>query len=264
MAMIFPGMDPYLENPQVFPGIHGPMIVYMRDQLTPQIRPRYIASVGERIYVEGPEPRPIGPDVWLRRAPRGETGVTTSSAALADEPVTLELPNLELREPYIEILDRESGMRVVTVIELISPTNKYAGPGRDAYLAKQQEVLRSETHLVELDLLRYGPHVLAVPEAYVRGRYAYDYLVSVNPAAARRNRFELYPRTIHQRLPRIRIPLAGEDPDVALDLQSALEEAYEAGSYRERIVYEQPCQPPLSLDGQRWADELIRGSARSE
>jgi hypothetical protein len=53
MAMILPGMDPYLENPQVFPGIHGPMAVYLRDQLTPRIRPRYVASVGERVYVEG-------------------------------------------------------------------------------------------------------------------------------------------------------------------------------------------------------------------
>lgn len=262
--MIFPGMDPYLENPQIFPGIHGPMIVYLRDQLAPRIRPRYVASVGERVYVEGPEQRPIGPDVWVRRTPRQETGLATAGASVADEPVTLEVPELEIREPYIEILDRESGMRVVTVIEVVSPTNKYAGPGREAYLAKQQEVLRSDTHLVEIDLLRYGPHVLAVPEAQVRGRFLYDYLVSVNRAAPRRNRFEVYPRTVAQRLPRIRVPLAGEDPDVRLDLQAALDEAYEAGSYREGIAYHAPCQPPLAREVQAWADELIRGSLGSE
>ncbi len=61
MAMIFPGMDPYLENPAVFPGIHTRMIVYMADLMVPLLRPRYIASTGERVYVEGPEPRPITP-----------------------------------------------------------------------------------------------------------------------------------------------------------------------------------------------------------
>jgi hypothetical protein len=261
--MIFPGMDPYLENPQIFPGIHSPMVVYLRDQLTPQIRPRYVASVGERVYVEGTEQRPVSPDVWVRRTFREDTALVTAEAAVADEPVMLEVPELEIREPYIEILDRESGMRVVTVIEVISPTNKYAGPGREAYVVKQWEVLRSETHLVEIDLLRYGPHVLAVPEAQVRGRFRYDYLVSVNRADGRRNRFEVYPRSVDQPLPRIRIPLAGDDPDVRLDLQAALAEAYEAGSYRERIAYHAPCQPPLDREVQAWADRLIRESGES-
>jgi hypothetical protein len=257
VAMIFPGMDPYLENPAFFPGIHGPMIVYLRDQLVPRIRPRYVASVGERIYVEGPEPRPIGPDVWVRRIPRAAAAPIVAGPAVADEPITVEVPDLEVHEPYLEILDRESGMRVVALIELVSPTNKYAGPGREAYLAKQQEVLHSDAHLIEIDLLRYGPHVLAVPEARVRGRFAYDYLSSVNRAAVRRNRFEIYPRTVFQRLPRIHVPLADEDPDVPLDLQPALEQAYEAGSYRDRIAYGASCEPPLDREVQAWADDLI-------
>lgn len=264
MTMIFPGMDPYLENPQFFPGIHGPLIVYLRDQLAPRIRPRYVASVGERVYVEGPQQRPIGPDVRVRRTRQDGPNLAAAGALVADEPVTVEVPDLELREPYLEILDREAGMRVITVIEVVSPTNKYAGAGREAYLAKQQEVRHSQSHLVEIDLLRYGPHVLAVPEAYVRGRFQYDYLVSIDRAAARRNQFDVYARTVYQRLPRIRIPLVGDDPDVPLDLQSALEQAYEAGSYRERIAYDSPCEPPLDREAQAWADELIRTSTTSD
>ncbi len=260
MAMIFPGMDPYLEAPAVFPGIHGPMVVYLRDLLTPLIRPRYLASVGERVYVEGPEQRPIGPDVWVRETRRQGSGLAVADVAVLDEPVLVDVPDVEIREPYIEILDRESGMQVVTVIELVSPTNKYAGPGRDAYEAKQREVRGSATHLVEIDLLRYGPHVLAVSEARVAGRFKFDYLVSVNRAGARRTRFEVYPRTVRQPLPRIRMPLAGDDPDVPLDIRAALEQAYEAGSYRQRIDYHAPCEPPLAPDDQAWADELIRAS----
>ncbi len=260
MAMIFPGMDPYLENPAIFPGIHTRMVVYLADQLAVLVRPRYIASVGELVYVEGPAERPIYPDVWIRRAPRGESGPSTAAVAVLDEPVVVEVPDAEVHEPYIEILDRQSGMRVVTVIEMVSPSNKYVGPGRDAYLAKQREVRYSQAHLVEIDLLRYGPHVLAVSEAQVRGRFDYDYLFSVNRAASPRYRFEVYPRTVRHRLPRIRVPLAGDDPDVPLDLQAALERAYEAGSYRERVAYGAPCEPPLAPGDQAWANELIRAS----
>jgi hypothetical protein len=237
MGMVFPGMDPYLENPAVFPGIHSRMVVYMADQMAPLLRPRYIASTGERVYIEGPVERPM-----------------------VDEPTVVEVPDLEIREPYIEILDRESGMRVVTVIELVSPTNKYAGSGRDAYTAKQREVRYSTTHLVEIDLLRFGPHVLAVSEAQVRGRFAYDYLISVSRAVEPRSRFEVYSWTVRQPLPRIRVPLAGDDPDVKLDIRATLEQAYEAGSYGERIDYHARCEAPLECDDQTWADELIRSS----
>jgi len=253
-------MDPYLENPAVFPGVHSRMVVYMADQIAPLVRPRYIASTGERVYVEGPVDRPILPDVSLGRTRREGGGLAVADATAMDEPALVDVPDVEIREPYIEILDRESGMRVVTVLELVSPSNKYAGRGRDAYVTKQQEVRYSTTHLVEIDLLRYGPHVLAVSEAQVRGRFAYDYLISVNRAAEPRSRFEVYPRTVRQPLPRIRVPLAGDDPDVKLDIRAALEQTYDAGSYGERIDYHAPCEPPLERDDQTWADGLISSS----
>jgi Protein of unknown function (DUF4058) len=63
--MIFPGMDPYLENPQIWPGLHASLIVYLRDQLQPRLQPRYVAVIGERVYLEGPN-RDFIPDVALR------------------------------------------------------------------------------------------------------------------------------------------------------------------------------------------------------
>ena len=267
MPLIFPGMDPYLENPSIFPGIHGPMVTYLRDQIAPQIRPRYAASVGERVYVEsatGGYPHAIIPDVRVRQTEfpsHNDGGVAVATLPELDSPIVMECPDLEIRQPFIEILDRESNMRVVTVIELVSPTNKYAGPRRDSYVAKQREVLYSDTHLVEIDLLRRGPHVLAVAEWQVAGRFAYDSLVCVHRAHTRRH--EVYPRGIQQPLPRIRVPLAGPDPDVALDIRAALEQAYDAGSYDQRIDYSKPCQPPLSPDMQTWADQLVSSSKRT-
>ncbi len=252
--MIFPGMDPYLEEPQIWTGVHATLVVYIRDVLQPALRPRYIAAVEERVYVEGPD-REIIPDVWVRPLDVfRNTG--TSVVTEEDSPVRVQIPELEVHEPYLTILDRQSGRRVVTVIEVVSPANKYAGPGRTLYLAKQKEVIKSSAHLVEIDLLRTGPHVLAVPERIARGR-EYDYLISVNRAEGLRDWFELYQQKLQHRLPRIGIPLAQGDPDVRLDLQAAVERVYEAGSYLDRLNYDVPCQPPLAPEDQEWASARV-------
>ena len=266
MPIIFPGMDPYLEASGIFPGIHGRMIVYFADQLATGIRPRYIASVGERVYVESQtsgRSHAIIPDAWVRRT--GPTqpddgGVMVAEKTEVDEPAVVEAPDLEIRQPFIEIMDRESNMKVVTVIELVSPGNKYAGPGRDSYVTKQQEVIHSDAHLVEIDLLRRGPHVVAVNEYLTAGTWDYDYLICVHRAHTRK--YEVYARSLRQPLPRIRIPLAGDDPDVRLDIRAALEQAYDAGSYDQRIDYTQPCQPPLSEARQAWVRELFSAQER--
>jgi hypothetical protein len=256
--MIFPGMDPYLEDSLLWTGVHSSLNVYIRDFLQPRLGPRYVAAVEERVYVEGPD-REVRPDVSVRRTWRGGEG---PAVAVADPDAMVEVwaPLEPIRENYITILDLRNGQRIVTVLEVVSPANKYAGPGRESYLAKQEEVLASDAHLVEIDLLRHGPHVLAVPEYRARERGYYDYLVSVNRAAGRRERYELYPRCLADRLPRIRIPLAGDDPDVVLDIQAVLEQTYEAGRYRDRINYTIPCEPPLNADQQAWAASQIRES----
>jgi hypothetical protein len=261
MAMIFPGMDPYLEDPLIWNGVHAALIVYIRDFLRPLLRPRYLAAIEQRVFVEGPD-RDIHLDVWLRQS-RTRLGEAAVAVAEADTPCVVEVPDLEIREAYINILDRQSGQHVVTVIEVVSPTNKYAGPGRDSYTAKQKEVRRSHTHLVEIDLLRLGPHVLAVPEWVSRGRYVYDYLVCVNRAVTPREQFELYPCPLRQRLPRPRIPLAEGDKDVVLDLQEVLAQTYEAGTYSEMLKYDAPCVPPLPPEDQLWANECIRQARQS-
>jgi hypothetical protein len=158
---------------------------------------------------------------------------------------------------YIEVLDLQTGQQIVTFIELTSPTNKYAGKGRRSYLEKQSEVLGSPSHLVEIDLLRMGQHILAVPEWAAKNKGAYDYLVCVNRARGKRERFELYPRRLAERLPRVRIPLAADDPDAVLDVQGGLNHLYEAARYRYRIDYDAPCVPPLPPEDQAWANQRI-------
>jgi hypothetical protein len=170
--------------------------------------------------------------------------------------VILEVEDLELREKRVEILDAYSAMKLVALIEVVSPTNKAAGPGRASYQAKQQETLAGDCHLVEIDLLRGGRHVACIPEWRVELLKPFDSLCCVN-RWPQRNRFELYPRRLRERMPRLAIPLESGDPDVMLDLQAALEQVYEEGRYGRRIRYDQPCAPPVALEDQTWATERV-------
>jgi hypothetical protein len=255
LSPIFPGMDPYLENPHFWTGFHARFVVYISDYVQALLPAGYVAAVEERVYVEGPR-REITPDVALRRAP----GLLVGAAAAVldvDEPTIVEISDLEIHEPYVAIIDLETGQSVVTIIEVLSPTNKYPGDGQDLYLKKQQEVMRSEAHMVEIDLLRGGQHVLAVPEREARSRHTYDYLVSVNRAVGKRNRFELYARRLPDRLPRVAIPLADNDDDVRLDLQEVLEQTYRASRYRGRLPYRTACHPALNEAEAEWARRQI-------
>jgi hypothetical protein len=247
----FPGMDPYLEHPALWHGVHTRLIVALADQIGPMIKPRYIASVEDRVFIESADQERV-PDVLVQKATQLLRAPSVHSGTSIATPLVVDVPQLEIREHYITILDRYRDLGVVTVIELVSPTNKAAGPGRDSYLAKQREIRDSECHLVEIDLLRRGSHVMSVPEPYIKPAKPFDYLACVNRWPAR-NRFELYPCRLRNPLPTIGIPLADPDPDAPLSLQRALEHVYENSGYMLRVLYDEPCKPPLSAEDQEWA-----------
>ncbi|MDX1927772.1 MAG: DUF4058 family protein [Pirellulaceae bacterium] len=256
MAMPFPGMDPYLENPILWTGVHSRLINSISSQIAPALRPRYVVSIEERVVIDLPQQQRV-PDLWIQKTSNSVREEGDSPSAVLAEPVVMELTDAPIREPYIEILDRYQDLQVVTVLELLSPINKAAGPGRDQYLKKRAETLNSSTHLVEIDLLRTGLRSTDFTEAQLAALGAFDYLISINRfrgyrTAAGRTRVELFPCQLRNPLPRFGLPLVPPDPDVALDLQAALDRVYEEGSYMLRINYTQPCLPNLSDDDQHW------------
>jgi hypothetical protein len=251
MDMPFPGMDPYLEYPVLWESIHARLIVAMANQLQPRLDPRYVATVEERVFIEGPQRRI--PDLFIQKVPAPARGGVAVAEAEADTAVVLEVEELEVHQRRIEILDVYSAMRLVALIELVSPTNKAAGPGRDSYLKKQQETLERDCHLIEIDLHRRGEQVVSLPGWRAEELRPFDYLVCVNRWPYR-NRFELYPRRLRDRLPRLHVPLAKPDPDVTLDVQAALEQVYRDGRYMWWVRYEEPCEPPLEPADQQWAN----------
>jgi hypothetical protein len=260
MPSPFPGMDPYLESPRLWPDVHHSLISAIRAQLNPQLRPKYVARVEERVYVsdEGdPGRRAIVPDVHVveRRGDR-IAGAAASSVANVAEPVpVVELLEQEVHEPFVEILSA-SGRDVVAVIEVLSPANKTRGArGRDEYEAKRRQVMHSGTHLVEIDLLRQGDPVFAgqaVP--------AHDYGVYLSRAVegTRERRGLFWPILLRQRLPAVHIPLRAADADVAVDLQAVLDAIYDEASYDADLDYRAAPDVPLSYEAAHWAEGVLR------
>jgi uncharacterized protein DUF4058 len=260
----FPAMDPYLEHPARWPGLHQSLITYTRETLNTLLPPRYAAEIGERLYITQPS-RSIYPDVtvWQRRPPEtgesGRGGTAVAVAAAADPPWILTLEPVEIREVFIEIFPIEDQSRLVTVIQVLSYANKTRGSeGRELYLRKQQELLQSTTSLIEIDLLRAGEHTVAPPREEVLLRCGrWDYLVSLHRGGTGRV-FEGWSILLRNRLPRIAIPLADGDPDVVLDLQPVFDRCYDTGPYARRLDYRTDPEPPLAGEDAAWADALLR------
>jgi hypothetical protein len=87
-------MDPCLV--QYWGDIHHTMITYSRALIQKQLPADLVARIGERVFV-----------------------------VEQNEPV---------HQGYIEILDLKSSRRVVTVVEILGPSNKVPGPGRELYI----------------------------------------------------------------------------------------------------------------------------------
>ncbi len=185
-----------------------------------------------------------------------------AGGATIDPAVSLEALPLELEQANVEIRLGGALGRLVTVIEVLSPTNESPGSdGYEKYVQRQREVLSSDVHLIEIDLLRGGEHTVAVPPRALRPHRPYDYLVAIH-RAGRRSRADVYPLKLRDRLPRFPVPLLKGDPDLAVDLQSLMENVYRSGVYWAMLDYSKPPVPPLSPEDAAWAKALTRSRSK--
>lgn len=265
MPSPFPGMDPYLEAPQFFPDLHHELISGIREKLNGVLRPAYHSMVEERVYISDENDlgrRVIIPDVSVmrpgklpnRQDGRGATASEperVADLAVAEPVVATMLVDEEIREARLVIYDA-IGRTVVTVIEIVSPTNKVLGArGRDSYESKRKEVLNSSAHLVEIDLLRDG-----APLCHGESIPTHDYLVHVSRCGDR-PRGTLWPILVTQRLPVINIPLLPKDPDCELDLADIFDTAYERAGYDMLIDYTAAPITPLAEPTATWAKNWL-------
>jgi hypothetical protein len=255
-------MDPYLEDPLIWPGVHDFLITYTAAALNRLISPRYVARIEERVYVIRPR-RNLVPDVSVLQPPavrRKERNRGSTATALVNDPyweVTLQ-PS-EVRESFLEIRPARDRARVITVIEVLSPSNKLASSeGQQAYLEKQRQVLMSPAHLLEIDLLRRGePTVVASPPDLIAHWGSFDYLVCLS-RQGQRSQCQVWGFSVRERLPRILVPLAEGEDDVVLDLQTVFERAYDEGAYAVDLDYTLDPAVPLREADAEWANALLR------
>jgi hypothetical protein len=251
----FPGMNPYLEQDDVWQDFHDRFIPALSDAISPQVSPQFVVKIEEHLFIHEPSAaqrlRLGSGDVSVLQTPR-QGPAPQAGAATLTAPMRIVLPSVEFeKQTFLEIRDRQN-RQLIAVIELLSPSNKRIGPDREQYQGKRANLLWSTAHLVEIDLLRGHPRLpfVQTPDC--------DYYVMVS-RAEERLRADLWPLRLRDRLPVVPIPLRPPWPDARLDLQEVLHTVYDRAYYKD-YIYDGTPQPPLGDEDARWAEELLASS----
>jgi hypothetical protein len=215
-------MDPYLEDEQLWPEFQHHLVLGLYQTLLPGLVDRYRARVCQRNYVT-------------------EQALFTS--------VVRE----EHHEEYIEVRQRTDG-QLVTLLDVVSPANKTLSVARQAYLDIRQEARAAGASLVEIDLVLQGQPTL---EYSREGLPDWDYAVTVT-RSTQPERYEIYTATLQKKLPRFRMPLATDDRDTVLDLQTIFSRSYNQGNFQPRIDYHRDPATVLNDDDQKWLHDWLR------
>jgi hypothetical protein len=231
-------MNPYLEQEYVWHDFHERFIPYLAEALAPQpvVKAGYVVRIHEHIFLHERSAE--------ERSFFGRAHASVALSSRGQAPAVIDQERLS----YITVRDRRS-REVVTVVELLSPMNKYAGPNREQSLAKRLVFLQSNVHLVEIDLLRGGPRMP------LEGLPRCDYYVMVSRSESRPD-VGLWPIRLHEPLPMVPVPLRAPDPDARLDLQALLHRVYDAAEY-ESDIYDTPPHPRLSPEDDAWAQAFV-------
>jgi hypothetical protein len=256
MPSPFPGMDPYLEGDDwtSFPAY---LATEIARQLAPRIRPKYVALLQKRFDVAEEDSiaiETIYPDV-------GVSAVDSLSAiesaarepigqAVATAPYVLETV-MERKVPHtwVEIRDTAGRMLVMT-IEILSPWNK-RGLGREEYLEKRRGLLRSTSHLVEIDLLRRGKRLPTKESLPPASYYVFVSRANEHP------KVHVWPIALDHPLPTFGVPLLAGDADVALDLNACVQNVYDLAGFDLILDYSKPPAVPLQPDQADWAAQRL-------
>ena len=256
MRSPFPGMDPYLEDQGRWPDFHSRVITYGCDVVSQALPDDYVAQMGEEVRVvswqEGHD-RSMRPDVAIVRHVRSSGPEPAGGGMVATlEPIAIPFAAAidEVRDTWIEIR-RLPDERLVTAIEVLSPTNK-GSSGLTEYLDKRHRLRTQGVNLVEIDLLIAGrrlPMAKPLPPG--------DFFTIIS-RASKSELGDVYAWSIQRPLPKIPIPLEDPDPDVFLDLAEVFALAYQRGRYARLINYNRPLDLPLHPQDKEWAEKVAR------
>ncbi len=265
MPSPFPGMDPYLEDPGFWQGFHTTLLTAIRAAITPMLPPGFYAEVEQHIWFleedQPTRPKHVKPDVYILEGPGEKNpGRRAASGAVVCTPPTIRatMPNIirELGQHTVRIRDVRN-RKVITAIELLSPSNKFAGADRDRYLLTRDEFIANGTHMVEIDLLRSGNRlpINLVPDG--------DYYIYVTDAAYY-NEVAIWVLTVRDPIPPFQIPLTPQHAPLVLSLRPCIDRAYDEANYGPQLNYSHPPVPPLRSTDAVWAADLLKKAARKK
>ncbi len=252
MPDMFPGMNPYLEHPDLWPEIHPRFVTALANLLQTEVSDRYNVIVRKRVYrVSGEDSLVVGHSSASRKVANGAT------ATQQPIPTYIAVPQT-IHEDYIEIVDHQLGT-TVTIVETLTPQKKRPGRGRENYEQRCQAIFGGDTHFVEIDLLRSWESI----SAYGPSDTDYQVLVS---RSDQRPRAELYTWQVHAPIPPLVVPLArpqdgeGTQSHCTVDLKRALDDACAGYPHTFAINYERDPIPPLHPEGSSWLAGLLKGA----
>ncbi|NJN31652.1 MAG: DUF4058 family protein [Synechococcales cyanobacterium RM1_1_8] len=247
MPSPFPGMDPYLEG-YLWPDVHSALASKIRQQLVPQLRPRYTARLEVYVTEDNAPEGEIGilyPDVQVldnQQIAKPVQPELDSRIAILPAPVTVPVVHpVAVRLTRVEIRDTAQN-KLIACIEILSPVNKRE-PGITDYRRKRQQLYQAGIHLLELDLLRRGTRPFAHPQLPES-----SYGIALTRAGSRCT--EVWPLQLADPLPTVPLPLREPDGEVALDLDAALRAIYDEAAYDLSIDYGEAPPPPKLSDAE--------------
>lgn len=255
----FPGMDPYLESS--WEDVHSALVPYLRDAIQIQLPHGLVARLEQRTLIEHRD------EPWLSQSIVADVGVTSTTGNVATlspaDTALWPVPTLRRVESRavqksIRIIETRSPGRLVTVVELLSRSNKKPGAELDRYRAKVDSLIDAGVGVVEINLLRAGTWAVRLPEESVPLQQRAPYYACVTHATGRDVVSDYYAFAIEAPLGVVPIPLRASDPAVQVRLQPLIDRVYEAGAYAQTIDYAAAPDPPLAPEHATWADSLLR------
>jgi Protein of unknown function (DUF4058) len=263
-------MDPYIEACGLWGDFHTHLVEKIYERLAESVPDRYLVRTGERSYVllvesGDKQSHPFLPDVSVtarrgRKKPAKKGGTAVAESAGRFEPVTMRaFVQEEHREAFVEIYEVSSEQRLVTCIDVLSPSNKHPGTeGWDLYQRKRQSLMLGNVNLVEIDLLRSGRR-MPMLDPWPEGPYS----VLVAPARKAQH-CRVWAAHFRWPLPDLPVPLSRPDSDISLSLQPMIDAIYERSRYARSIDYRKPLTPALDAAGAAWLEQQfqVRGGQK--
>ncbi len=253
-------MDPWLEKPGLWSGFHTTLIVALRAELTMRLPKGFFAEVEQYIWLQADDDdqQLYIPDNYIATNAAAGTLHTKKKLSTASPTahVLLPLAKANKSKRCIRVYDKENN-KVITVIELLSPSDKNKSNEYHRYISKREEYMAAGINLVEIDLLRRGNRMPMGRDDVPDG----DYYVFVSRAEDF-PRADVWSFTVREPIPVVPVPLTPDREPIPLAIRAGLDRAYDDADYANRLDYGSPPQPKLRTSDALWANRLLKLPAK--